>query len=134
MDNFDIKTAIRQAVARTEQDAPTRFDVSPLTIRAQQGQGMIERGFASDNPEQIAEGYALLGNYEQAVNYATGDRYDEYHRVLVALGDHGPCACIKHLGVGTKRTPTAFVKERFLRNGAEIALWACVTCGKHWTE
>lgn len=130
---FNVKAAIASAVSRAEQDTPKGYDVSPLTIRAQQGQGMVEMGRLSGNLNQVSEGFALMGEFEEAMMIATGARLEEYRKIATALAESAPCSCAKHLGSGTKRTPTSFIKDKFLRRGVETNLHACVTCGKYWT-
>ena len=125
---FDLQTAVKTAIKNADKEdvtpSPTVFP-TPLELRARIGYNRL----ALELPEQKAEGYALLGDYEKAVELAPDN--PEYRTILEAINrpDGEVCSCPKIIGQGANRIETMFVKDRFIRHGAEKELWSCSLCG-----
>lgn len=127
---FDLQGAVKAGLEQADKE-PVSGNPRPLTD-AQRTYNLGEQRTQLDSAEAQAEGYALMGEFERAIELATGKHRDEYQKRLDSL-DKAPCGCSKVIGQGKSRVETSFVRERFIRRGEEKALWTCVICREYWS-
>lgn len=131
--NFDLGKAINEAILRADADtprSPAAPALTPLEVRAAHGAKRLDFALSNGNFPQIAEAYALLGEYEKAIAFAEGEQLAEYEKILAAI--HGVrCDCPSSEGQGAKRRPTRHLREQFLRRGQQIDLYMCLKCGMY---
>jgi hypothetical protein len=102
--------------------------LTDVELKIQFGRRMVEavrrKAGLDPTPEQLdrlAEGYALQGDYDQAIKCVQDrDRRGEYLSILSALDGAG-CQCT---------SPKAFLKERIFARGKIVDVYGCTVCGK----
>ena len=148
--NFDLKTAVNIAVKNAEQeqkDVPSVIMsvLDPAALKARMGAQQVAYAFlVMSSPltseeydfecNRLAEGYALQGNFEAAINNTRDDKQREnYVTILQAIENPVQCDCPAIIGQGQGRVKTQFVTEVFLHNGQDTKLMRCALCGNLWT-